>query len=134
MQNTYASFVSHIENFLNVKVDSEIEGQYTIKFFKKDQVQFQNSLLVDPINKTILDMKISDKDIFEKVSSTFGEHNDKNSEILEIATNINLYEFLAKILGENTGEYAVIGFVSHIKNGPNQERLPGSQCLNYVII
>lgn len=124
--------VNHIESFLNITLDSDLQSQYTLKFFKKDNVGFQNSLLVNRIDKTIVDMKITDKDIFNKISNVFGEKNQV-TEVVEISANISIYEFLAKIV-EPIEEYAVIGFVSHISNGPNQERLPGSQCLNYVII
>ena len=126
------SYISLVDEFLNIRINSTFEGQYTIKFFKKTDVEKQNSIFINCSDKTIWDMKISDKDVFTSIISLYG---DKTTDVDDTATvklkeKIGLFDFLTQIITP-MDEYTCIGFISHV-GWKDEERLPGSQILNFT--
>ena len=128
--------MKHLEHFLKMKFESEFPSQYTIKFFQRDNVGFQNSILIDPENQIIVDMKISDKDIFANIIKEYSDtiSSDENNTNVKLREKINLFEFLVKIVTP-IEDHAVIGFITHYNKSDNskEERAPGTISYNYVI-
>jgi hypothetical protein len=121
----------HLENFLNLA--SSFKGEYTLKFFKRDDMTAQNSVQVDVSKRIIMDMKISDKEIFDKIAEHFGDKNEEEKETISLRENIDLEEFIDTIV--DIKEHALIGFVANIKWADEKKILhaPGSQVLTYTI-
>ena len=69
--------LNHLNAFLDMKYSSisEFPEQCTLKFFSKDNIDYQNSILINKENKTIVDMKISDTGVFTKILEKFGQEN-----------------------------------------------------------
>ena len=132
--------LNHLNAFLDMKYSSisEFPEQCTLKFFSKDNIDYQNSILINKENKTIVDMKISDTGVFTKILEKFGQENipEENSKNVELKQKIDVTDFLQQIVLpiENL---SLIGFLTYVKQKGESsgfERYPGSFTLNYVIV
>jgi hypothetical protein len=127
----------HLENFLNLVTGSPT-AEWTIKFFDKENIDKQNSILINPIERFIIDMRISDVDIFNKIVEKYknsdslleGEESNKN---IKLKDNIDLHDFFENMISEE--KYYVVGFISHIKWQDDKKIIhsPGSQITSYSI-
>jgi hypothetical protein len=147
--------VDHLEYFLDLKL--HFEGEKTIKFFDPvNAPTYQNSLLIHQPTRTILDMKIQDPDIFQKISDNFSKQEPEEVDEKEkqspspdpdapapssepqpltsfkLTTNIDVYSFVEKILSPS---HKMVGFITkgYNKFGDDGFVLPGTQMFNYQI-
>lgn len=131
----------HIDHFLGIRMQSpyDYKTEYTIKFFKKENGgKLQNSILINIEDRTVRDMRIEDPEVFKLIVDEFSEKKEENEANNEVNNDkkvalrgmIDIDEFVERIFNEETD--AVIGFISHLKWEEN-ERMPGSQVLNYTI-
>lgn len=154
-----ATTQDHLETFLDLKL--HFEGEKTIKFFDPvNTPQYQNSLLIHQPTRTILDMKIQDPDVFQKIGETFSklDEGDKPTEGTEgaegvegdeptteandapkqptsfkLETNIDIYTFVEKIVSPTS---KMVGFITkgYNKAGEDGFVLPGTQMFSYQIV
>lgn len=122
----------NLENFLSLS--NSFKGECTLKFFKKSNISEQNSVQVNVSKRLIMDMKISDKEIFDKIAENFGGKSEGENETLFLRENIDLNEFIDTIIDVN--EHALIGFVANIKWTDERKILhaPGSHLFTYTIL
>jgi hypothetical protein len=132
-----SSIEQHFENFLNTKLTYDPQDFYcqvTIKFFKRDDPSFQNAVLVSMETKTIVDMKIEDKEVFKKIVDVFGtpSENAEGKTSLVLDKKIDILEFVEKII--SLEDDSILGFISVVDiNSKQSSRVKGSQCFNYTI-
>lgn len=126
-----------LENFLNLVPG--FKGDWTIKFFNKENMNKQHSIFINPNDRTIIDMKIADVEMFNKIVEYFGNTDVKVIEEGEVNKNvslkdkIDLHEFFDKIISDD--QDIVVGFISGIKWRDDTKILhaPGSQVIHYTI-
>lgn len=124
----------HLETFLDMKL--HFEGEKTIKFFDPTNApQYQNSLLIHQPTRSILDMKIQDPEIFQKIGETFSKLDPTSEEqhkSFKLDTNIDIYTFVEKII---TSTHKIVGFIAkgYDKSGEDGFVLPGTQMFTYQI-
>jgi hypothetical protein len=128
------TFTEHIDYFMNIKLHNlfDYTTEYTIKFFKKkNEGKLQNSILLNIEDRTVRDMRIEDPEVFKRIVDTFGDKDQEEvDKKVALKGLINIHEFVENIIDKD--EDAIIGFISHMKWEDN-ERMPGSQVLNYTI-
>lgn len=124
----------YLENFLNITPG--FNGEWTIKFFSKDDMAKQNSFAINHIDRTIIDMKIADPELFAKIVE-FYENKDVEKNETESKKNltlgkIDLHDFVDRFISKDS---IVIGFISRIafRDDIKTIQLPGSQFITYSI-
>lgn len=140
---------SHLETFLDLKL--HFDGEKTIKFFDPvNSPQYQNSLLIHQPTRTILDMKIQDPDVFQKIGDHFSKLEEAKADVedaektptpkststlesFKLTTNIDIYTFVEKIVSPTS---KIVGFISKGYNTSDKDGfvLPGTQMLSYQIV
>jgi hypothetical protein len=141
-----------LENFLNLVPG--FKGDWTIKFFDKNDMSKQHSIFINPSDRTIIDMKIADVEVFNKIVSAFGKseesvevHEVKEGEVKEegeekapeppknvsLKDKIDLHDFFDKIISED--KHVIVGFISGIvwRDESKVLHAPGSQVISYTI-
>lgn len=131
----------YLENFLNLATGLSTTlstAEWTIKFFDKENMDKQNSILINQSERYIIDMRISDVDIFNRViekykdsdSSLDSEESNKNIKLKE---KIDLHDFFENIISED--KHYVVGFISYITWQDEKKIIhsPGSQIISYSI-
>ena len=129
----------YLEKFLNITPG--FKGEWTIKFFNKDDMAKQNSFAINHVDRTIIDMKISDPELFAKIVEVY-ETKDKPEEEPETEDEkskknlrlgkIDLHDFVDRFIPKDN---IVIGFISRIafREDIKSIQLPGSQFITYSI-
>lgn len=142
-----ATTQDHLETFLDLKL--HFDGEKTIKFFDPvNAPQYQNSLLIHQPTRTILDMKIQDPEVFEKIGENFSKleespetekqedapkKDDEPRKSFKLTTNIDIYTFVEKIVSPTS---KMVGFITkgYNKAGEDGFVLPGTQMFSYQIV
>jgi DNA relaxase NicK len=131
----------YLEKFLNITPG--FKGEWTIKFFSKGDIANQNSFAINQVDRTIIDMKISDPELFAKIVEVY-ETNETKDETNEPETKdekskknltlgkIDLHDFVDRFIPKDN---IVIGFISRIafREDIKTIYLPGSQFITYSI-
>ena len=127
----------YLEKFLNITPG--FNGEWTIKFFSKDDMAKQNSFAINHVDRTIIDMKISDPELFAKIvevyktkDETKEETEDEKSKKNLTLGKIDLHDFVDRFIPKDN---IVIGFISRIafREDIKTIQLPGSQFITYSI-
>jgi hypothetical protein len=125
-----------LENFLNLTPG--FKGEWTIKFFNKNDMSKQHSIFINHSDRIIIDMKIADVEVFNKIVDAFGnkditEDVDDNKKTVALKDKIDLHDFFDKIIDENL--HIIVGFISGItwRDETKVLHAPGSQVISYTI-
>lgn len=123
----------YLEKFLNITPG--FNGEWTIKFFSKDDMAKQNSFAINHVDRTIIDMKISDPELFAKIVEVYktkDETDEENSKKNLTLGKIDLHDFVDRFIPKDN---IVIGFISRIafREDIKTIQLPGSQFITYSI-
>lgn len=129
----------YLEKFLNI--NPGFKGEWTIKFFSKDDMAKQNSFAINQVDRTIIDMKISDPELFAKIVEVYEtkekpedepETEDEKSKKNLTLGKIDLHDFVDRFIPKDN---IVIGFISRIafREDIKTIQLPGSQFITYSI-
>jgi hypothetical protein len=122
----------HLEKFLSL--EPGFIGEWTIKFFNKETINNQNSLFINHVDRTIIDMKISDVELFNKIVEKYKtDAESTETKNVTLKENINLHEFFDNIIDED--KHIIVGFISGIKWRDESKTLhsAGSQMIHYTI-
>lgn len=123
----------YLEKFLNI--NPGFKGEWTIKFFSKDDMAKQNSFAINHVDRTIIDMKISDPELFTKIVEVYktkDETDEEKSKKNFTLGKIDLHDFVDRFIPKDN---IVIGFISRIafREDIKTIQLPGSQFITYSI-
>ena len=133
----------YLKKFLNITPG--FNGEWTIKFFSKDDMAKQNSFAINQVDRTIIDMKISDPELFAKIVEVYETKDETKDETKEepetedekskknlTLGKIDLHDFVDRFIPKDN---IVIGFISRIafREDIKSIQLPGSQFITYSI-
>lgn len=127
-------YKENLDMFLSMRIPNKnkFRTEYTLKFFKQGDLDKQNSILINPFNNTIVDMKIVDQDVFNKIVETFSDGEQGTEYTKALRETIDIYVFLEKIINNN--DHRIIGFISQGQMGEDNLLIPGSIVLNFTIL